>query len=103
MTATVAPPSLSPAGPQQADAVSRLHRQARDKAEEFETVFLTMFIEQMYAGIETDGPFGGGSAEETYRSMLSQEYGSSIARSGGVGIADVVYREILKAQEATRQ
>jgi Rod binding domain-containing protein len=35
--------------------------------------------------------------------MLSQEYGSSIARSGGVGIADVVYREILKAQEATRQ
>jgi Rod binding domain-containing protein len=103
MPATVAPPSLSPAAAPQTDSESRLHRQARDKAEEFETVFLTMFIEQMYAGIETDGPFGGGSAEETYRSMLSQEYGKSIARSGGVGITDAVYREILKAQEATRQ
>lgn len=95
--------SIAPAATVRAEAASPLNRQAHDKAEEFEAVFLSIFIEQMYAGIKTDGPFGGGSAEETYRSMLSQEYGRNIARSGGVGIADAVYAEILKAQEAARQ
>lgn len=101
MNTATAPASLlgTPAAATSPD--TRLHRQARDKAEEFEAVFLAMFIEHMHAGVETDGPFGGGSAEETYRSMLSQEYGGSIARSGGIGIADTVYSEILKAQEAS--
>lgn len=84
-------------------AAASFQRSARAKAEEFEAVFLTLFIDQMYSGIETDGPFGGGSAEKTYRSLLTQEYGTNIARSGGVGIADAVYREILKTQEVSQQ
>ena len=31
--------------------------------------------------------------------MMVQEYGKAIARSGGIGIADSVQREILKMQE----
>lgn len=76
---------------------------AREAAQEFEAVFLTGFIEQMFSGIETDGPFGGGHAEKIYRSMMSQEYAQNFARNGGVGIADQVYGEILKAQEAGNQ
>ncbi len=77
-----------------------LQQKAFDKAQEFEAVFLTTFVEQMFSGLDTDGLFGGGHAEKTYRSMLSQEYGRSIAESGGIGITDQVYSEILKAQEA---
>lgn len=91
--ATALPPTGTP------DPQAAFKRQAREKAQEFEAVFLTLFIEQMHSGIETDAPFGGGSAEKTYRSLLSQEYAGNIARSGGVGIADAVYREILKTQE----
>ena len=58
-----------------------------------------MFVEQMFSGIETEGPFTGGSAEETYRSMMSQEYAKSLASNGGIGLADHVYAEILKGQE----
>jgi len=32
--------------------------------------------------------------------MMVQEYGKAIARSGGVGIADAVQREILRLQES---
>lgn len=78
-----------------------LQQKAFEKAQEFEAVFLTTFVEQMFSGLETDGLFGGGHAEETYRSLLSQEYGRSIAESGGIGITDQVYSEILKAQEAS--
>jgi Rod binding domain-containing protein len=31
--------------------------------------------------------------------MLVKEYAGSIAKSGGVGIADQIYREIIKLQE----
>lgn len=76
---------------------------ARKAAEEFESVFLTTFLEGMFAGIKTDGPFGGGNSEKTYRSMMLGEYAREIAGNGGLGIADHVYREILAIQESSQQ
>lgn len=73
--------------------------EARQQAEEFESVFLHTFVEQMFQGIKTEGPFTGGSSEEIYRSMMSEEYAKSITRAGGIGLADHVYAEILKAQQ----
>ncbi len=73
--------------------------QARKVAEDFEAFFLSQFIGHMFQGIKTDGPFGGGQGEEIFRSVLTQEYGKVMARNGGVGIADNVYREIIKLQE----
>ena len=72
---------------------------ARAAAEEFEAVFLSQMLEPMFKGIETDGMFGGGSSEKIYQSVMLQEYGKALARSGGVGIADAVEREILRLQE----
>lgn len=72
---------------------------ARKAATEFEAVFLTTMLEGMFQGLKTDAPFGGGPAEKSYRSMLVGEYAGELARSGGIGIADHVYREILAAQE----
>lgn len=68
-------------------------------AEDFEAFFLWQVFDGMFAGIPTDGPFGGGQAEQIYRSLLTQEFGRYVARSGGIGIADSVQREILKLQE----
>ncbi|MBZ0325199.1 MAG: rod-binding protein [Alphaproteobacteria bacterium] len=72
---------------------------ARRTAEEFEAVFLAQMLEYMVAGLDTAGPFGGGHGEEVFRSLLTQEYGRSMARAGGVGFADAVQREILRLQE----
>ncbi len=72
---------------------------ARDAAEEFEAIFLATMFESMFAGIKTDGPFGGGHGEQVYRSMLHQEYAKSIAKNGGVGIADNLFNEMIKVQE----
>jgi len=72
---------------------------ARRTAEEFEAVFLAQMLEYMVAGLDTSGPFGGGHGEEVFRSLLTQEYGRSIAKAGGVGLADAVQREILRLQE----
>ena len=73
--------------------------QARKVAMDFEAFYLGQMLQPMFAGINTEEPFGGGPSEETWRSMQVDEYGKAIARAGGVGIADMVFREILRMQE----
>jgi Rod binding domain-containing protein len=86
-------------------AANVAHAQPRDPksidktAEDFEAVFMSQMLESMFKGIKTDGPFGGGHAEEIMRSFMLQEYGKVMAAGGGIGIADAVKRELLHAQE----
>ena len=56
-------------------------------------------MESMYEGVSTDGMFGGGHAEKIYRSLLLDEYGKSMAKTGTVGVADYVMKSILDMQE----
>ncbi|MGK2873497.1 MAG: rod-binding protein [Alphaproteobacteria bacterium] len=72
---------------------------ARKTANEFEAMFLSQMLEHMTTGIKTDGPFGGGQGEEMFRSLLNQQYAEMLTKSGGIGIADHVYRQILALQE----
>lgn len=76
---------------------------ARDAAVEFEAMFLTQMVEQMFTDIPSDGYFGGGQGEKMFRSMLAQEYGQEMSKKGGIGIADMVQKEILKLQEEASQ
>ena len=71
----------------------------RQAAEDFEAVFVNTMLESMFAGLDTDGPLGGGHGEKVYRSMLNEQYAAQISKSGGVGIADQLYAEMIKFQE----
>ncbi len=82
---------------------STYEQKARAAAEEFEATFLTTYIGQMFSGLKTDGPFGGGYGEKVYRDMMTEQYAKHTAASGGIGIADQVYTEILRMQEANNQ
>jgi len=62
-------------------------------------VFLNSMISQMFTGIDGEGPFGGGPAVGVWRSFLTDEYAKTFARSGGIGIADHVYRSLIAQQE----
>jgi flagellar protein FlgJ len=73
---------------------------ARATATDFEAVFLNSMFNQMFTGIDGDGPFGGSGGAGVWRSFLSEEYAKSFAKSGGIGIADHVYAALLAQQEA---
>ena len=62
--------------------------------------FVGAMLESMFAGIKTNKMFGGGSAEDMYRSLMTQEYGKAVAARGTLGIADTIKREMLRMQEA---
>jgi|GEM_PF-434156 len=78
---------------------SRDEQAMRETAQEFEAVFIGQMTEAMFAGLKSEEPFGGGHAEDMWRSQLAQEMGRSIAASGGIGIADSVYRSMIAQQE----
>ena len=85
------PPALTGAAKNEA--------QATKAAQDFEAVFIGQMISAMYEGVKTDGPFGGGSGEMMFRSLMIEHYSKAIADQGGFGLADQVKREILRLQE----
>lgn len=74
-------------------------QEIRKVAESFEAMFLNEMFGQMWASVPVDETFGGGHAEEVFRGVLVDEYGKLTARSGGLGIADAVERELIRMQE----
>lgn len=71
-----------------------------EAAREFEAVFVAEMMKPMFEGIETDGMFGGGHAEEIFRSLMLQEYGNMISQNGQLGIAEHVKAELIRIQES---
>jgi Rod binding domain-containing protein len=92
---------LTSAGVGPAAAGKADHAKARAAAVDFEAVFLNSMFNQMFTGIDGEGPFGGKGTTGVWRSFLTEEYAKSFARAGGVGIADHVYRSLIAQQEAT--
>jgi len=73
---------------------------AKKAAQQFESVFVTEFLGQMFADIPTDGPFGGGDGEQMFRSLMLDEYGKQMEKQGGFGLSAPVASQLLKLQEA---
>jgi peptidoglycan hydrolase FlgJ len=85
--------------PSQQNAPTDQQISARAKATEFEGVFLSMMIKDMFSGLRTEGDFTGGFGEEMFRGMMADQYAEAIAQSGGIGLSDQIYTEILARQE----
>ncbi|CAM3152641.1 rod-binding protein [Asticcacaulis taihuensis] len=66
---------------------------------DFETMCLTNLLSPMFEGLSTDGPFGGGHAEETMRSFYVGAMAKEMAQRGGIGISDMMQSQLLKLQE----
>lgn len=72
----------------------KIHQTAQD----FEASFLSVMFQQMFTGVSTDGPFGGGAGEEMFRSVLTDAMAKQVSKSGGIGVSSAVEREMLKLQ-----
>ena len=103
LPATIADPSLTRSLPRAPGAGAvRTQADAVRVGREFEQMFLSQMLSQMFAGIKTNGTFGGGFGEDMFRSLQVDEYARALTQHGGVGIAASVTRELLRLQEASR-
>jgi len=73
---------------------------AEKVAQDFEAVFIGQMLQPMFKDIKAEEPFGGGQGQEVWKTMMVDEVGKQIAKSGGFGLAASVQHEILRMQEA---
>jgi len=85
-----------------AEALTKVSPQAQAKAkataQDFEAMFLNSMFSQMTSGLKGEGPYGDTPGTGVWRSMLTEQYSKSFAKAGGIGIADDVYRTLIKRQ-----
>ena len=92
----LSPTPTAPGSSLSAAAMDRIKKTAQD----FEASFLSEMYKPMFEGLSTDGPFGGGEAEGTWRSFLIDAMAKQTVKAGGVGLSNVVMSEMIKMQEA---
>jgi flagellar protein FlgJ len=69
-----------------------------ETAKAFESSFLSIMLSQMFEGVETEAPFGGGDGEKMFKSFFTDAIAKQVTKSGGIGLAASVSKEMLKLQ-----
>ena len=90
--------SVGDAATKQAQAALNVKSKAKQAAQNFEANFLGNMFQEMFTGIDGDGPFGGSGALKIWRSFMTDQIAKSFAKAGGIGIAPMVYDALLKEQ-----
>ena len=90
-----------------ASALTRLKHVSRDNpeqaAKEVATQFEAMFIQMMLKSMRDAVPKGGlfnSNDMETYTEMADQQIAINLAKSGGIGLADVITRQLTLGRGA---
>ena len=104
MTARILPQNSALAGLGQSTPpdgnTSKKAKTAWSAAQNFESIFIKNLYSQAFSGVKGEGPLGTeGAGTETWRDLLVDEYAKSTTKSGGIGVAKDVYRELLHVQE----
>lgn len=83
-----------------ASAAKEAKQRARiaDTAKTFEASFMSVMMQQMFEGVKTSEPFGGGNGEAMFKSVLTDAMSKEVTKAGGVGLAATIQREMLKMQ-----
>jgi flagellar protein FlgJ len=79
---------------------------SRAEAREVAGKFEAMFVQQVVAGMresarigDGEGMFGSGPGSDTYTQWFDSYMSEHLARSGGVGVADAILREIERLRQ----
>ena len=97
----VVPPSLAAPPPAATAADLAKRKDIAATAQNFESSFLSIMLQQMFEGVETSAPFGGGPGEAMFKSFMTEAMAKKMTDAGGVGVANMVGREMLKLQGLT--
>lgn len=79
---------------------NKADQELRETANAFEEMFLEQMFNRVFEAGGEEGMFAeAGPGADVYRSMLVKEYSGLVAKSGGVGLSDQIYTELLRMQE----
>jgi len=68
----------------------------REACKQFEALFIEYMLKTMRRSIPKAGLFKRENAEKIYTSLFDQKVAERIAESKGIGISDILYKELSK-------
>ncbi|MBP1764269.1 MAG: flgJ [Firmicutes bacterium] len=77
-------------------------KKMREACRGMEAVFLNLMLSQMRAAVPKSSLTGSSNQEETMRSMLDTEMTKNLAEAGGIGLADMIYRQLLQEKNVLK-
>ena len=60
----------------------------------FESMFLNELFKEMRKTIPKGGLFKDNNSDRIYKSMLDQEYATEMARAGGIGLGEMLFKQL---------
>ena len=69
---------------------------------DFEALLLARMLKLMRQSIPQNGLLGSSPGTEVYQSLMDQELAKSMSQRGGVGLGEVLYRQVLQREEKAR-
>ena len=76
-------------------------RRVRQTAQDFEALVVQHLLRTMRQA--SPGTPDGQGGMRAYRDLMDEELARSLARSGGLGLADVIVRDLVRRTEKTPQ
>lgn len=80
--------------------------QLKKTCQDFESIFINMMFKEMRNSVQKSDVFSdgndNGNAMDTYQGMLDEEYSKEISKRG-IGLADVMYKQLSKEEKAKKE
>lgn len=87
----------------QAEKTSTESQRLREVSQEFESFFLEMALKQMRRANQALSSEQASFGRSTYEGWQDEQMARAIARSGGIGLGEVLYRQLQQQQMAREQ
>ena len=75
-------------------ALSKRDKELKEACKGFEAMFLSMMYKQMRATVPENKLFGESNGQKIFMDMRDNELMKTVADSGGLGLADLMYRQL---------
>lgn len=78
-----------------ADATKQKDKERlKESCQQLESVFINQIMQAMRATIPKSNLLGNDFSEGVFKSMLDEEYSKSISKTGTLGLADILYKQL---------
>ena len=85
------------------DDIEARKTKLRKAAGDFEAIFVRQILKSMRSTLTSGGMFGSGSVGEIYSDMMDNAISEKIAERGDMGLADIIYKQIVKSIESENE
>jgi len=69
--------------------------QIKKAAQDFEAIFINQLLKSMRNTVEESKLWGDGRDMKLYRSLLDEQLASQMAKTGGIGLADLLAEQLM--------